>query len=474
MPLRERFLLALDRLVLGLFFRRIEVEGAERVSADGPLLIVANHVNGLLDPMLVLGCLPRIPRFLAKSTLWEIPLLRPFLALARPIPVHRPTDPGADPARNAEAFAAAREVLAAGGAVALFPEGRSHDEPALAPLKTGAARIVLEAVAARPGLAVDVLPVGLVFDAKERFRSRALVEVGDPFALTAADGPPADPEAVRAATARIEAGLQTVTVNYASWQEARLVARAAQVWARPALDVPRHGRLATRAAVQRAFAAGYRDLAARHPDRAARVAARVQEYDRLLAAAGLRDEQVASAYALPPVARFLRRTLSTVLLRFPLALLGTALNALPYQVVSLVVHRVRTLDQKATWKVFGALVLYPLTWVAEAVAAGLWIGGVPGLAAGAAVLVLAPVAGAVALPFHDRGSRLLAETRAFLLLRTRGRFADRLRAERAELREEVAELVELWRGEVGGGESSLRAPSRTPPSPRRWRTGPGG
>lgn len=469
MPRRsERWLAALARRVLAVFFRRIEIEGLERVPRHGPLLVVANHVNGLLDPMLVLAALPRVPRFLGKSGLWEIAALRPFLAWARVIPVHRPGDPGADPARNAAAFAAAAEALAGGGAVAIFPEGRSHDEPGLAPLKTGAARIALAAEAARPGLGLEVLPVGLVFDAKERFRSRALVEIGEPFRAAAAiegggaaggeagrgaaAADPGDPHAVRALTARIDAALDRVTVSYGTWEEARLIGRAAEIWARPTLDVPRRQRLAALADAQRAFASGYRLLAARHPERLAAVADAVRRYDRLLHAAGLRDEQVASEYPLPPVARFLRRTLGTLVVRLPLAALGTALNAPPFLAVRLLVLRVRGADQKATWKVFVSLLLYPLAWIAEAGAAGWLAGRAAGAAAGAAsalaVLVAAPASGLVALRFHDRRSRLAAEARAYLLLRTRRRFAAELRAERGDLRRRVGELVDLHQSET--------------------------
>src|ERR1041384_4770224 len=66
----------------------------------------------------------------------------------------------------------------AGGSLALVPEGKSHSDPALQPLKTGAARIVLEAERKLPGLGVRIVPVGLLFDRKGKFRSRALVQVG--------------------------------------------------------------------------------------------------------------------------------------------------------------------------------------------------------------------------------------------------------------------------------------------------------
>lgn len=78
-------------------------------------------------------------RFLGKSTLWEIPPLRPFLALVGVIPIYRPSDPGVDPSKNRETFARCREALLAGEAIALFPERTSHTQPAL--LVLGAAPI---------------------------------------------------------------------------------------------------------------------------------------------------------------------------------------------------------------------------------------------------------------------------------------------------------------------------------------------
>lgn len=475
--LPDRWLVALDRVLLHAFFRRIEVEGVERTPAEGPLIVVANHVNGLIDPMLVLGCLPRVVRFLGKSTLWDIKPLRPFLSWARVIPVYRRSDPGVDASRNRETFAASRRLMAQGGALAVFPEGKSHNEPYLAPLKTGAARIALEAEAEHgsPGrpLGVQILPVGLLFDARAKFRSRALVEVGEPFTAMAAAGVGVEElrsaaaadgsmpvEVVRALTDAIDSALQAVTVSFDTWEEARLVRRAAEIHGRSELEVPEREALAGSAARLRVFAEGYRELRRRHPEQVERTAEAVRLYDRLLETAGVRDRHVASSYPLPPVARFLRRSLGTLLVRLPLALVGTALNALPYQAVSQVGRRVKGLDQQATWKLFPAMLLYPLTWIAEAVLAGWlvargWGGGTlegigcAGWLVALLVLVLGPVSGWQALLFHDRRSQLLYEARAFLKLRTRHRFAEELRAEREDIRRRVAELVELYRAQGG-------------------------
>src|SRR3954447_7998617 len=228
----DRFLRALARCVLKAFFREVEAVGAERIPLHRPLVLVANHVNRLIDPILLMGPLAVVPRFLAKSTLWKNPLVRPFLDLAVAIPVYRRQDEGSDLTKNDEMFARCHELLAEGGTLALFPEGTSHSDPALKPLKTGAARIVLEAERKFPGVGARIVPVGLLFDAKQTFRSRVLVQVGEPLdpapeiALDAQD-PVA---AARALTARIDAALKEVTLNYETWEDARLIARAADLY----------------------------------------------------------------------------------------------------------------------------------------------------------------------------------------------------------------------------------------------------
>src|SRR5688572_2804543 len=223
------------RAVARLFFREVEVLDGQRVPRGVPLVVVANHENNLMDPILIAGCLGLRPRFLAKSTLWHHPVVAPLLLLAGALPVFRRMDEGADTSRNVDTFAHCHDALADGGAVALFPEGTSHSEPHRLPLKTGAARIVLEAEQRKGPLGVRVLPVGLVYEEKGRFRSRVIVQVGpplDPAAEAAAHA--ADPRAaVERLTARVTDALSDVTLDHASWEEARLVGRACTLLAEP-------------------------------------------------------------------------------------------------------------------------------------------------------------------------------------------------------------------------------------------------
>ena len=222
-PLWRRALNALvrgaARIAVVVFFREVSVEELPRLrTARGPRLVVAHHVNSLVDPLLIFAFIPGRPRFLAKSTLWRHPLIAPLVILSDALPVYRHQD-GVDVARNMDTFARAREILGQGGTVALFPEGRSHSEPRPLPLKTGAARIALHAIGDGHAAGLRVIPIGVVYEDKGRFRSRVVLRVGEPIdpgpeaATYATEGR----SAVRKLTDRIAAGLAEATPRGLTW-----------------------------------------------------------------------------------------------------------------------------------------------------------------------------------------------------------------------------------------------------------------
>jgi 1-acyl-sn-glycerol-3-phosphate acyltransferase len=419
-PFLDAAMARLARLLLGLFFRDVEVVGRERIPRGVPLLIVANHVNSLIDPILVMGYVGVRPRILAKSTLWRHPVVAPLLMLAGAVPVFRHQD-DADVSRNLDTFGRCRETLAAGGTVLLFPEGRSHNQPHQLPLKTGAARIALETEARHGPRGLQVVPVGLTYEAKDRFGSRVLVFVGDPIAVA----PFVEAyrtharTAVRELTARMADELEAVTVSHGTWEEARLVDRAARVMAD---DTVLSHRFSLRAQVMREYFALRRSA----PERAASLERAVAAYDRSLAALGLEEADLDAA---PAVAAPGGRGLEALLV-VP-GLIGVALNWLPFRLPGWISERLsRTPDEPATTKLLGGLVFFPLFWILEATIAA----RLGGALWGAALLVLAPATGYASLVAFARGRpwrgpRLDAHERLLAELRT----------QRARLREALAE-----------------------------------
>src|SRR6476660_5449658 len=181
----------LARVTCRLFYR---VDCVGSAPASGAALLLPNHANALLDPAVIWATAGRDVRFLAKSTLFDGPL-RFLVAGSGAIPVYRKLDQGVDVSKNTETFAAVDAALAEGDAVCIFPEGVSHSEGRLVPLRTGAARMALSAE--RAGTHVNLVPVGLNFDRKTTFRSRVTVIYGHSFSCADLADPAAHPDAVR-------------------------------------------------------------------------------------------------------------------------------------------------------------------------------------------------------------------------------------------------------------------------------------
>ena len=173
----RRIIVALLRFAMRVYFRRVEVDGIENVPRDTPVIFVLNHPNALVDPAFLLCLAPRRVSFLAKAPLFKIPVLGFLVRAMDSLPVYRHQDEGQDVSRNRETFAVASELLSRGGTIGICPEGVSHNEPGLRPIKTGAARIALGAVSTGNVQGLKIIPAGLYYTSKTTFRSAALLQI---------------------------------------------------------------------------------------------------------------------------------------------------------------------------------------------------------------------------------------------------------------------------------------------------------
>jgi len=160
-------------IALHWFYRDVRVTDRERIPAAGPLLIAVNHQNALVDSLIVGWVVPRRLAMTAKATLTKNPLIALVFRIIGVVPLRRASDEahelnGAplDPSRNTRAFHEILNLLDQRGAVLIFPEGKSHNETGLEPLKTGLARLALQARDERSISGINILPLGLVFEDK--------------------------------------------------------------------------------------------------------------------------------------------------------------------------------------------------------------------------------------------------------------------------------------------------------------------
>jgi 1-acyl-sn-glycerol-3-phosphate acyltransferase len=168
------FIRALVSLALSLFYR-VKVN-APATEPEGPVIFVGNHPNGLIDPALVFIISHRRVTFLAKAPLFRMPVIGWILKGLEALPVYRKQDDPTQMRGNEGTLEAARTALVQGRAITIFPEGKSHSEPMLAELKTGAARIALGA--AREGAPVRIVPVGASSAVGSRRKSQPRCELG--------------------------------------------------------------------------------------------------------------------------------------------------------------------------------------------------------------------------------------------------------------------------------------------------------
>lgn len=448
-----RILRAFGRLALRWFYRDVEVVSIEQLPVDGPVLMASNHPNALVDA-LVIGCtLERPVTLTAKATLMENPLTRALMRAAGVVPLRRASDERArlasesadtsppDPSRNERAFAAVLEVLERGGAVLLFPEGKSHSEPALAPLKSGLARIAVMARDQRHIHPLPIVPIGLTFERKWEPRSRVVMYVGTPIDPSDV---PNDAGGVAQLTERIELGLRRVTLNFETADDAQRALSISSVLAAVLDDFrPLHTpdppfaqsvRLAQRVDV----------ISAHLPHMNLALVERVDDFVKRLTtfedrarknAVSASDVQMNTAVA--PGTWFVLRELAIAVATGPLAVWGRVNHWVPLRLARwMAAHSSRTPDDPAMRTIVAGLVLVLGFYVVQTAAVVLLAGWVLALV----YAVSLPLSASWDLRYADRRRRAVARIRTYLRLRRDPALHEELVRDVAWLRSEAVAL----------------------------------
>jgi len=436
----RRLIVALLRFALRIYFKRIEVAGLENVPLNTPVIFVLNHPNALVDPVFLLCLAPRKVSFLAKAPLFRMPVIGYLVRTLDSLPVYRRQDEGEDVSKNQETFVAARKLLARGGTIGICPEGVSHNAPGLQPIKTGAARISLAAISTGEVDQLEIVPAGLYYTAKTRFRSSALLYFGKPIevqpVVLEADGTPPRQE-TRALSARIEQALRAVILDAQHEEALNSIARAERIFSAEASEGANES-LASELQLQQRFIKAYAVLEQNQPERLRKLEVRMIRFEEELRQAGVDPEEFSAPRSTGAVfAQLATRTVLFALMMGPAAL-GTLVHYPAYQLGGYLATKLsrNSEDVISTIKIISAMLLFPLTWLGLAFVFYLLFGF---LAAVISLLVL-PLCGYVAILFFEEFDRSLGGVRALAFFLVRRRFFVRLLAERKAIRDEIIAL----------------------------------
>jgi glycerol-3-phosphate O-acyltransferase/dihydroxyacetone phosphate acyltransferase len=334
------FFRPLVRRLARIYYPRIEVTDRARIPKDGPVLLAANHPNSLLDPIMIGITAQRPVRFLAKAPLFDVPVLGSLMRALGMLPAYRGSDDPTQVRRNVETLDAGADVLVGREALGIFPEGKTHDLPAVEQVRTGAGRIAMLAVE-KGARELQIVPLGINYEDKERVRSAVWVRVGEPIAAQAWLEKHGNDSrhAMRQLTHELDRRLKDLAVhlNEKLWEPylkdlEYLLPPSPELAALPAGNIRQRKRIAD--------AMNYFQAADR--PRADQIAARIGSHQAHVAAAQLEMRSpVLSLQGWRLALRLLWEPLC-VLFWLPLALIGTIHHIVPFLIVRVAGPRLQT------------------------------------------------------------------------------------------------------------------------------------
>ena len=431
----QRLINWLIRVVTTTFFRRIDVVNFDNVPKDGPVIFAGNHPNALMDGWLLTAKCGRWPlHFMANAKLWKYRMLAPVLDASGAVPVYSREETGGE-VDNEEAFAKLYEVIESGNCMGIFPEGISHVESQLSKLKTGAARVAL-AVAARGKVKIRIVPCGLNYIHRHRFRSQVLIEFGDPIVIDddwIQSYKKNERESVRKLTDHLTAALTSVTLNAPDWRTLRIIQTVRRLYKPATANLTPSEYIE----LNRRFVEGYlQDI---HKPKMQSLSLEVEEYQARLDMLGLKDHQLRQPVTLANASRKVLFRGLTMIALLPLAIPGALLHLPVGWVAATIGERLSyEQDDVATLKVLATILLLPLLYLAIAILVGINFG--PWWALLAIVALSFSFVASVRLLEAEAG--LMLSMLSVLRLTRLGNDVDDLRATRADLVNKIRKRVD--------------------------------
>lgn len=348
-----KFLQKIIKIGLAIFFQKIEIRHGENVPDQGPVLFVANHPESQMDAFVISSAIKRKVHYIAHAGLFASKLRAWLLRSCGVIPVHQHRSKSVGIERNIEAFQECYEVLERGDVIGIFPEGISDMLRYVKKIKTGAARIVLESERRnRYKLGIKLIPVGLHFFSRSRFRSKVLVNVGRAidlqpyFALNDKD----NFEAVNQLTAQIQSSLENLTVHVQHTELDRFVRDIESIYrdelmSQTLADHKSSKKIIAEFVITQKIADCVAYYHEHDPQKVRDMEEKISGYKRKLKRLHLKDIMVKEKTGIKKLFKVELTGIAKVIAGFPLAAYGVLNNFFPYRITEYIARRF--IDDKA-------------------------------------------------------------------------------------------------------------------------------
>jgi 1-acyl-sn-glycerol-3-phosphate acyltransferase len=358
-----RLLKFLIGIGIRLYYREIKVRNKENLRHDGPLIIIANHPNTMMDAWIIAQSISQPIYFMAKGTFFNTPLKRKILGSLGMIPINRPIDNVTSGVDNNASFEACYKVLEEGKTLVVFPEGNSMMERQLRDLKSGTARIALEVEQRNEGkLNLKVIPIGIFYSQGEKFRSSVMLTVEQGLFVNDqlaeyAENPSA---AARKLTARFRQHLERVLVANDSLEQEQLIDDIYTI----VKDETNNGDVESRVEKLKQISDCIEEIQLLKPYLTEDIQALLKEIQWQTQKLQIRQDFLHKRFRTKPYVAQLIFSLIYGIIGFPIFLFGFIHSIVPFKATDLLIPRlIKNVEYYAPVAVLMGLALYPLNYV---------------------------------------------------------------------------------------------------------------
>jgi len=426
-------------LFVVLFYKKIEISGLHQLDNNLPVILCANHSNALADAVLLQYTSQRLIHPLARSGLFNNPLLKIILSVWQAVPVYRRQDSDNAIVDNDLMFSKAYDMLSENEVLMIFPEGQSHSDLSLRQIKTGISRIALGYKKKYKECPL-IVPVGLNFTNTIKFRSNVYINFGDPVEINE-NMDISNGQDIKDLTNDIMTAMKSLVLEVDEVEDLVFVQQVERFFSLRHKK-SRERNLSQKFKSHKLLLSVNKYLHQVVPDKVKSFKLHLRHFNRLCYRLGISDYNLSVRYNSKVVRRFILRSLFMILVIFPIGLLGFINSFVPYLLTKTSVNIFsKGKDQYDTTKILAGTLFFSLFWFIQAK----FIYDVYGVNLCVLYVVTLIPTSLIALVIEREQVKIIDNLRVFIILLKKSSLRRYLLKKRKNIEKELADLVKVAR-----------------------------